>query len=98
MKSARKTKRSTKPSRAVAKRASPNGGAVTVIPPLTASGLKDVLWTTLIDVRDDQMTPGRADAIAVGAREILRTVKTQLQVVNQAKRGVPRDVIDFAER
>lgn len=69
-----------------------------VIHPLTASGLKEVLWETLLDVKREDMLPGRADAIAGVAREVLRTVKTQLQVSTQAKRGVPRDVIDFAER
>jgi hypothetical protein len=69
-----------------------------VIPPLTASGLKNVLWETLLDVKHEDMMPGRADAIAGVAREVLRTVKTQLQVSSQAKRGVPRDILDFAER
>ena len=75
-----------------------NGTAVAIIRPLTASGLKEVLWETLLDVKTEQMLPGRADAVASQAREILRTVKVQLQVSGQAKRGVPRDVIDFAER
>ena len=41
--------------------------------------------------------PNRADAIAAQSREILRTVKTQLQVAGQAKRGVPEEIIKFAE-
>lgn len=32
------------------------------------------------------------------AREILRTIKVQLQIVAQGKRNVPTDVIDFAEK
>ena len=44
------------------------------------------------------MQPAQGDAIASQAREILRTVKTQLQVCAQAKRPVPGDVIQFAEK
>lgn len=79
-----------------AKRSSKN--AVTVIRPLTASSLKDILWETLNDVKTEQMLPNRADAIAAQSREILRTIKTQLQVSSQAKRGVPSEIIEFSER
>lgn len=65
---------------------------------LTASNLKGELWATLQDLRKNQIQPGQADAIASQAREILRTVKTQLQVTQQAKRSVPADVITFAEK
>jgi hypothetical protein len=71
---------------------------VTVIRPLTASSLKDILWETLNDVRTEQMMPNRADAIAAQSREILRTIKTQLQVAGQAKRGVPPELIEFSEQ
>lgn len=72
--------------------------AVTVIRPLTASSLKDVLWETLTDLKHDNIMPQRADAIAAQSREILRTIKVQLQVSGQAKRAVPQDIIDFSER
>lgn len=94
MKSVVKTKRSANGKRALAKRATP---AVTVIGPLKASALRDVLWETLNDVRQNNIQANRADAVAAQAREILRTVKTQLQVANAAKRGVPADIIAFAE-
>lgn len=71
--------------------------AVTVIGPLKASALKDVLWETLCDLRSNQLPANRADAIAAQAREILRTVKTQLQVTNAAKRPVPADIVIFSE-
>lgn len=70
---------------------------MTVIGPLKASALRDVLWETLNDVRSNQMQANRADAVAAQAREILRTVKTQLNVASAAKRGVPADLIAFAE-
>ena len=59
--------------------------------------MKDVLWETLIDLRHENIMPNRADAIAAQSREILRTIKTQLEVAGQAKRGVPQEIIDFSE-
>lgn len=72
--------------------------AVTVIRPLSASSLKDILWETLTDLKTEQMMPNRADAIAAQSREILRTIKVQLQVAGQAKRQVPQEIIEFSER
>ena len=98
-----KTARQTKRNAASAKRGKKNGvarargSAVAIIRPLSASGLKEVLWETLIDLRHENIMPNRADAIAAQSREILRTVKTQLQVAGQAKRGVPEEIIKFAE-
>ncbi len=74
------------------------GTAVTVIRPLSASSLKDVLWETLTDLKHDNILPNRADAIAAQSREILRTIKVQLQVAGQAKRGVPQEIIEFSEK
>ena len=65
---------------------------------LSASNLKDSLWDTLNDLRKGAIQPGQGDAIASQAREILRTVKVQLQVTAQAKRSVPVDVITFSEK
>lgn len=86
----------TKGRDAVARRA--KSSVQTVIRPLTASSLKDILWETLTDLKHDQIMPNRADAIAAQSREILRTIKVQLQVAGQAKRGVPLDIIEFSER
>lgn len=65
---------------------------------LNASNLKTALWETLNDLKTGTVQPGQGDAIAAQAREILRTVKVQLQVTNQSKRSVPADVIAFAEK
>lgn len=65
---------------------------------LSAINLKDALWETLNEVKGGTMQPGQADSIAGQAREILRTVKVQLQIANQSKRSVPVDVITFAEK
>lgn len=72
--------------------------AVALIRPLSASSLKDILWETLTDLKSENILPNRADAIAAQSREILRTIKVQLQVAGQAKRGVPQDIIEFSER
>jgi hypothetical protein len=104
-KSAKQTKLSTNGNSGHAKRGKRGRGlarasatAVTVIRPLTASSLKDVLWETLTDLKQDNIPANRADAIAAQSREILRTIKVQLQVAGQAKRGVPQEIIDFSER
>lgn len=65
---------------------------------LSAVSLKEALWETLQAVKSDNMQAGQGDAIAAQAREILRTVKTQLQVCQQAKRNVPTEIIDFVEK
>lgn len=65
---------------------------------LCAVNLKDALWDTLQSIQNGQLQPAEGDAIAGQAREILRTVKVQLQVVGQAKRAVPQEIIDFAEQ
>ena len=74
------------------------GQVVTVIRPLTASSLKDILWETLTDLKHENIMPNRADAIAAQSREILRTVKVQLQISGQTQRPVPQEIIDFSER
>lgn len=94
MRSVKKTAPATKRKSVVVK---PAKQAVAIIGPLKASSLRDVLWETLNDVRTNQMQANRADAIATQAREILRTVKTQLNVASAAKRSIPRDLIVFAE-
>lgn len=96
MKSTSKTKRSVKRKNATLKRKAQN--VVTIIRPLTASSLKSILWETLNDVKTEQMLPNRADAIAAQSREILRTIRTQLLVAGQAKRGVPQEIIEFSEQ
>lgn len=65
---------------------------------LTATTLKNALWETLNGIKDGTVQAASGDAIASQAREILRTVKVQLQICNQAKRSVPLEVITFSEK
>ena len=95
MKSGRKTTPATKRRNVIARRRGQS--ATTLIRPLTASSLKDILWETLNDVKTEKMLPNRADAVAAQSREILRTIKTQMQIAGQSKRGLPQEIIDFSE-
>ncbi len=65
---------------------------------LTATNLKSALWETLLDLQEGKKQPAEGDSVATQAREILRTVNTQLRIVQQARRDVPTTVIDFAEK
>lgn len=64
---------------------------------LTAKSMTSLLWDTMEKLSEENMDPCRADAIAVQAREILRTKNTQLRISQQAKRDVPLSVIEFSE-
>lgn len=64
---------------------------------LTATALKESLWETLQGLQNDTIEPGKGDSIAVQAREILRTVNTQLKVSSASGRSVPIEVINFSE-
>lgn len=65
--------------------------------PLNAVNLKSELWDTLQAVKAGKVTPATGDVVASQAREILRTVKTQLQVFSQAGESVAAELIDFAK-
>lgn len=67
-------------------------------PALSAVNLKEALWDTLNEIKTERLPASTGDAIASQAREIIRTVKVQLQIVAQSKRQVPTELIDFAEK
>lgn len=64
--------------------------------PLNAVTLKQELWDTLKSVKDGYVTPATGDVVASQAREILRTVRTQLQVFSQSGAPVSKEVVTFA--
>lgn len=64
---------------------------------LNAKSLKDALWSTLNELRENTCEAGKADAIASQAREILRTVNTQLKINSQSRTPVSGDVISFGD-
>lgn len=97
MKSNGKTKLAANRKRAPVKKDG-NGTAVAILRPLTANSLKEALWDTLQDIRSGDMQASKGDAIASQAREILRTVRTQMQIATQSKRGLPQEIVDFSEK
>jgi len=47
---------------------------------LTADSLKESLWETLQAVREKRMEPVQANAVATSAREIMRIVRTEIDL------------------
>ncbi len=64
---------------------------------LNAVNLREELWDTLQQVKSGKMTPASGDVVASQAREILRTVKTQLAIFSQSGRAVSSELVDFAK-
>ena len=87
MKSTKGTARSTK-----------NSTASAPSQRLSAVNLKDALWETLNKIKADRIQANQGDAIASQAREILRTIKIQLQISGHTKRPVTLDVVEFSEK
>lgn len=63
---------------------------------LSAVTLRNQLWETLNQVKTNKLDPATADAIAAQSREILRSFKTQLQILSAAKKNVTADMLEFA--
>ena len=63
---------------------------------LSAVTLRNQLWQTLNEVKNNKLDPATADAIAAQSREILRSFKTQLQILAACKKNVTADMIEFA--
>lgn len=64
---------------------------------LSAVNLKNTLWDTLNMVRQGELDPSQANSVACQARQILGTVKMQLQIAAQTARSVPAEIITFSE-
>jgi hypothetical protein len=64
---------------------------------LDAVSLKAELWDTLQKVKSGKVTPASGDVVASQAREILRTVKCQLQIFSQSGSRVSDELCDFAK-
>ena len=63
---------------------------------LNAVTLKAALWDTLQNLQNNTTDPAVADSIAAQAREILRTSRTQLQILSMANQPVSAELVDFA--
>lgn len=62
--------------------------------PVNSSGLKSALWDTLNQVKAGTMSPTVANSVATQAREILRTVKVELDI-GRAGKTVTRNTKSF---
>lgn len=49
---------------------------------LNAKNLKNELWETLIDIRNDRVDPKTANAIAAQARSIISTINVEIVIQN----------------
>lgn len=63
---------------------------------LNAVNLKQSLWETLNNIKDGDLEAAKGDAIASQAREILRTVNTQVKIIDKAKSEISNELKDFA--
>lgn len=63
---------------------------------LNAVTLKNQLWETLHGIKNGELDASKGDAIASQAREILRTTKVQVKIIDMAKAEVSKELIDFA--
>jgi len=63
---------------------------------LSAKNLKATLWDTINDLREQKIDPGVADAIASQSREMIRIVREQRMIVQNAGLAMPDEVIEFA--
>lgn len=63
---------------------------------LTAINMKEILWETLNGLRRGKINAAAGDAIACQAREILRTIKTQQNILQHSGRNMTRGLVKFA--
>lgn len=63
---------------------------------LNAVTLKTALWETLHKIKSNEMEAAKGDAIAAQAREILRTIKTQVMILDKAHATVTSELMSFA--
>lgn len=64
---------------------------------LNAKNLKEILWANLQGIKDGSVQVSQADAMATQAREILRTVKTELEITKQSGQAVTEKLKQFPE-
>lgn len=62
---------------------------------LDAVTLKETLWDTLGELRSGKIDAAVADSVAAQAREIIRTSRLQLNIMQQAKQTVPDELVSF---
>lgn len=64
---------------------------------LTAKNLKDILWDTLKKLEGGTIEVSVADAIASQSREIVRVIKSQQAILQQAHQNVTDDLLEYVK-
>ena len=64
---------------------------------LTAKNLKSILWDTLLRLKKKKIKVAEADAIAIQSRELVRVIRSQTGILQQANRPVTAELIAYAE-
>lgn len=64
---------------------------------LNAKNLKEKLWNNLQGIQDGSVQLSQADGMATQAREILRTVKIELEITKQSGKSVTDKLKAFPE-
>ena len=65
---------------------------------LNAASLKSVLWDNLNGLKSGDIQPSQADAMAAQAREILKTVKLELDITKASGAAVTHSLKAFPEK
>jgi hypothetical protein len=64
---------------------------------LTAQNLKNILWDTLKKLKGGTIEVSVADAIASQSREIVRVIKSQQAILQQAHQNVTDDLLEYVK-
>jgi len=62
---------------------------------LTAKNLKNELWEVLLDVREGNIDPYEAEAVASQSREIIRVLRVQQSILKQAAKEITQEMLEF---
>lgn len=65
---------------------------------LCASNLKQVLWHTLQALKEGSIDSREASGIATQSREIVRVIKSQQSILQQANKSVTEELVDYATK
>ena len=65
---------------------------------LNAKNLKTTLWQNVNSIKEGKMTPVTGHAIAAQVRELLTTVKVELEIKKQAGGEISQSLQNFCER
>lgn len=63
---------------------------------LNATTLKNELWKSLNSLQAGTLDSDKGNAIASQAREILRTIRTQVIILDKANKDITKELIEFA--